>query len=40
VRLNMGTSRALLEEAVRRMAASLRTRGSERGLSHQPHASS
>jgi cystathionine beta-lyase len=39
VRLNMGTSRALLEEAVRRMAAALRTRGSERGPSHQPHAS-
>jgi cysteine-S-conjugate beta-lyase len=40
VRLNMGTSRALLEEAVRRMAAALRTRGSERGPSHPPHASS
>ena len=33
VRLNMGTSRALLEEAVRRMAAALRTRGSARGPS-------
>ena len=32
VRLNMGTSRALLEEAVQRMAAALRTRGSE----HRP----
>jgi cystathionine beta-lyase len=40
VRLNMGTSRALLEEAVRRMAAALRTRGSEHGPSHPPHASS
>ena len=32
VRLNMGTSRALLEEAVRRMAAAVAVRGIERGL--------
>jgi cysteine-S-conjugate beta-lyase len=40
VRLNMGPSRALLEEVVRRMAAALKTRGSTRRPSHPPHASS